>query len=456
MRRHPWWSTAVGITLFSTVLVFWAQTRPGFDPYGWLVWGHQTLKGSLDTNAAPSWKPLPYLFTVPYALAGHYELRLWMITSAAVALAGVVFAGRITYRVLDPPRERRWAGICAAVFAGAALLGLEDYAHYILSSQSDPMIVTLCLAAIDCCLYKRPRAAFVFGVLAALGRPEVWPFVAAYSLWLWIKLPRTRLLVAGGWVVIVALWFGIPALTARSPFVAATNALGSGRRLTSDKIFGTVGRFLGLNELPIELAALLAVVIAVFRRDRLTLALAAGVVLWVCVEIAFALHGWPGLARYMFEAGGVVVVLAGIGVGRLLINRPPWPGVPGWAGAVVVTVLVLSLLPAALSHARAEHKDLHEQHARTAEINDLTTAIDQVGGAARLRACGEPLTRLQYQTMLAYTLKVNVSKVGFKYGQAIAHGNPIVLFTPFPSGVGWVIQAMHQTSPACRSLPQAS
>jgi multisubunit Na+/H+ antiporter MnhB subunit len=316
--------------------------------------------------------------------------------------------------------------------------------------------VTLVLGAIDCHLYKRPRAAFVLGVLAALGRPEVWPFLAAYSLWMWFKLPKTRILVGAGWVVIVALWFGIPALTSRSPFVAATNALGSGRRLTSDKIFGTVGRFLGLNELPIELAALLAVVIAGFRRDWTTLALAAGVVLWVCVEIAFALHGWPGLARYMFEAGGVVVVLAGIAVGRLLIDRPPWSGVPGWAGAAVVAVLVVSLLPAALSRARTEHKDLHEQHARTAEINDLTTAIDQLGGGARLRACGEPLTRLEYQTMLAYTLKVNVSRVGFKYGQAIAHGNPIVLFTPLPSGVGWVIQAMHQTSPACKSLPQAS
>ena len=296
----------------------------------------------------------------------------------------------------------------------------------------------------------------MLGVLAALGRPEVWPFVALYSVWLWLKLPRTRILVAAGWVVIVALWFGIPALTSRSPFVAATNALGSGRRLTSDKIFGTVGRFLGLNEAPIELAALLAVVIAAVRRDRTTLALAAGVVLWVCVEIAFALHGWPGLARYMFEAGGVVVVLAGIAVGRLLIDRPPWPGVPGWAGAALVAVLVVEPVAggalacpcraqgparAARSHGRDQRPDDGDRPARR---------------RARLRACGEPLTRLEYQTMLAYTLKDNVSKVGFKYGQAIAHGNPIVLFTPLPSGVGWVIQAMHQTSPACKGLPQAS
>ncbi len=102
----------------------------------------------------------------------------------------------------------------------------------------------------------------------------------------------------------------------------------------------------------------------------------------------------------------------------------------------------MSLIPAALSHAGVEHKDLREQRKRTAEINDLTTAIDQLGGAARLRACGEPLTRLEYQTTLAWTLHINVNRVGFKYSQAIAHGNPIVLFTL--AGIGWLIQADHQ------------
>ena len=46
-------------------------------------------------------------------------------------------------------------------------------------------------------------------------------------------------------------------------------------------------------------------------------------------------------------------------------------------------------------------------------------------------------------------------KIGFKYGQAIQHGNPIVLFTPAPVGVGWQVQAMHQVTPSCRSLPAA-
>ena len=38
------------------------------------------------------------------------------------------------------------------------------------------------------------------------------------------------------------------------------------------------------------------------RRDRPVLLLAGGVALWVLVEAAFALHGWPAVPRYMYEA----------------------------------------------------------------------------------------------------------------------------------------------------------
>jgi hypothetical protein len=455
MRRYPWWSAAIGLILFSVVLVYWADTRPGFDPYGWLVWGHQTLGASLNTNAAPSWKPLPYIFTVPFALAGHFQMRLWMITAVALSLSGVVFAGRIAYRLTDAPPERRWAAITAAVFAGAALLGIQNYAHYYLSAQSDPMIVALVLGAIDLHLSGRPRAAFVLAVLAGLGRPEAWPFEGLYAIWLWIRVPRAKGLVIGATVVSLLLWFGIPALSSRSPFVAASNAYKSGRRLTSNQVGGTITRFLSINEFPVELAALVGVALAALRRDRLTLALAAGTVVWVVIECAFALHGWPGLVRYMFEAGAVVAVLAGVGVGWLLLERPlPWVSRLGsWVGPLLVVVLVAGLVPAAISHARAERKDLHQQRARTAEISNLAPLVARLGGAARMRACGEPLTRLQYQTMLAYTLGENVNRIGFKYAQAIAHGNPIILFTPYPSGVGWKVKAVHQTSPQCRSLP---
>jgi hypothetical protein len=437
--------------LLSTGLVLWARTRPGFDPYGWLVWGHQTIAGNLDTNAAPSWKPLPYLFTVPYALAGHYELWLWMVTAVAISLSGVVFAGRIAYRLTAAAGGRRYAAIAAAVFAGAALLGIQDYWHYILSFQSDPMIVALCLGAIDCHLSGKPRCAFALAVLAALGRPEVWLFLGLYSIWAWRAVPSMRRLVLGGLALLIVLWFGIPALTSRSPFVAANNALGSGRALHSDRVFGTIRRFLDLHEAPLEILALATVAFALLRRDRVTLALAAGAVAWVVIEIAFSLHGWPGLARYMFPAAGVTVVLAGVAIGLLLSAAPRLSPAAGWAGAVLAVAIAASLVPAAVSRARAERKDLSVQRQRTHQIDLLAGTVTHLGGAARLRACGEPLTRLEYQTIVAWTLRVNVSRVGFKYGPAIHSNRPIVLLTPH--GLGWTVQALHQRSPQCRRLP---
>jgi hypothetical protein len=395
-----------------------------------------------------------------------------MITSVGISLRGVVFAARIAYLLTlgrgrgpaaaqAPERKRRYAALLAAAFAGVSLLGIRDYAHYVLSAQSDPMIVSLCLAAIDCHLCGRRRLALVLGALAALGRPEVWPFFGLYAVWAWRRVPELRLLIAALVVAILALWFGIPALSSRSPFVAGTNALGSGRALHKDRVLGTVDRFLDLHETPLELLALLSAGIAVWRRDRATIALAGAAVAWVIVEIAFALHGWPGLPRYMFEAAGLTVVVAAVGFGRLtgatpLLRTTPQPrsiaAAAGVLGIAVAALVVVALTPAAVSRARTERADLKVQRRRTAEINRLAGVIGRLGGAARLRSCGEPLTRLEYQTLLAWQLRVNVAQVGFKYLQAIARGDPIVLFTPEPDG--WKVQALHQRLPSCRALPR--
>jgi hypothetical protein len=453
VRRHPAISTAVGLLALSTVLVRVINTRPGFDPYGWLVWGHQTLSLSLDTNAAPSWKPLPYLATVPFALAGHYQLWLWMILSCAVALSGCVFAARIAFRLTDAPADRRWAAWVAAVFAGIAVLGINNYWHYILSSQSDPMIVSLVLAAIDCHLSGRRRWAFWCAFLASLGRPEAWLFLGLYCIWLWRSDPAMRRMVVAGVVLQALLWFGIPAISSRSWFVSADNAMDSGRAIVGDKFTGVLKRFVDMDATPLELAALLGAGLGVWRRDRKILGLVAIIVLWVIVEIGFAYHGWPGVQRYMFEAGGVLTTLAGVTVGRLLAEPPKLSSAAGLAGAALVAVLVVSLIPTAIHRGQFEHKDLREQHRRTAEINDLRRTISQLGGNGRFAGCGEPLTRLEYQSMVAWTLHRNVSAVGFKYGAAIASTRPIVLFTPYPTKIGWVIQALHQTKASCKTLP---
>jgi hypothetical protein len=154
----------------------------------------------------------------------------------------------------------------------------------------------------------------------------------------------------------------------------------------------------------------------------------------------------------MYEPAGVLVAIAGVGIGRLLIDPPRISRVAGWAGIALVAVFVLALVPPALSRARNEHHDIVAQRTRTASIGKLTTTIARLGGPSRFKPCGEPLTRLEYQTILAWNLHVNVATVGYKYGPAVASGRPIVLFTPLPQG-GWQVQALHQRLPGCASLP---
>ena len=67
--------------------------------------------------------------------------------------------------------------------------------------------MALLLAAIDAHLCRRPRLAFAVLVLAALGRPEVWPFAGLYAVWLWLRVPGARPWALVGLALIPASWF---------------------------------------------------------------------------------------------------------------------------------------------------------------------------------------------------------------------------------------------------------
>ncbi len=458
VSEHPWLSATAVILVVSAVLVVWARTRPSYDAYGWLVWGQQTLHLSLDLGGAPSWKPLPYLFTVPYALAGHYQVWLWMLTATAVALAGPLFAGRIAFRLSggsetrdDPEPIRRYAPYVAAVFAGAAVLGLEDYFHYILSSQSDPMLVTFVLAAIDMFLIGRYRWTLLFGLLAALGRPEVWPFLGLFMLWAWFKVPRMRWMLIGSVAVIAFMWFGIPTITNGRPNISGELAKLSPRALHHNRLVGTLDRFTELQYLPLWIAALVTAAVALVRRKLVVLALAAGALGWVVVEIAFAYHGWPALPRYMFEAAAVAAIVAGVGVGWVLLEVPRINrGVPRWAGLVVVAVLVATLVPGALTRARTERRDLRHERGRTHQIALLQSATNRLGGSRHILNCGQPVTDVGYVSTLAWLYRIDVGSVGGlqQHVEAAELRNPAiakVLFKPLTQG-GWNVLPWHTRS----------
>ncbi len=447
--RLRWLLGALALLVISLALVLWAGARPGYDPYGWLVWGKLTVHGALDTNGAPSWKPLPFLFTVPFSLFGRLALWLWMVTAVAVSLSGPVFAWRIAHALTGAGPGRRYAGHLAGAVAAMALLGVQDYTHFILSAQSDTMIVSLCLAAIDCGLHGRRRWALWLWVLAALGRPEVWPLLGLYAAWGWRREAALRPMIAGGVVLVGLLWFGIPALTAKSAFIAGDNALNSPRALHSDKVLGTLDRFLDLQELPVWLAAVLTLGSAAIRRQALILLLAAGTILWVAVEVAFVLHGYPGVPRYLFEPVAVVCVLAGVFVGRVLVELPDLagrlaPSAGTRAGAALAALLVAAfagaLVPAANSRIRQERHDLRHERARAQLLERLDVLVRRVGPARILR-CGDPDVPISYQSVFAWYTGMKIGTLYVNERLERLHPAPLVSITPLRGG--WRANPQH-------------
>jgi hypothetical protein len=441
--RHPWIVVTPALIAASVAFVVVSGIRPEFDTYGWLVWGREAAHLALDTNSAPSWKPLTFLFTFPYALAGSGAVWLWMMTAVAAAFAAILLAARIAYRLAGRSTERPYARIAAAAFAGFGVLALGDYWHYILISASDPLVVALCLAAIDCHLSRRSKLAWLALVLASLGRPEVWPAAAVYGLWKWRSAPSMRLPIVAGVLLIPALWFAVAALTSPSWSIAADIATESTVGVPRHGPAGVLQGFWHLYDLPMKVVVVLGLGLAVVRRDRTSLMLIWAALSWVLVEVVFALHGWTGAARYTFEPAAVLVVLGGAAIGQVVGAGPRrmWP--LRWAAlAAILAALAATLISPTETRIRLAGNEISFlAHGWSRQIDRLHTAIANEGGAKRIMACGQPVTEVAFQTILAWQLGQNVADVGWDPRTWIAAGEPIVLFEP--QGAGWKVQPIH-------------
>jgi hypothetical protein len=425
----------LGVSALAVVL---AGIRPSYDGFGFLVWGRQVLHWNLNTDGAPSWKPLPFLFTLPFALAGQVQMWLWMTTAMVGALGGALFAARVAFRITGPaPGRRRFAPYVAGAFAAAGVLGIATYSHLVLIANSDPLIVALCLAAIDCHLSRRPRLAFAALVLASLGRPEAWVFAGLYAVWSWRAVPSMRLLAVLGLALIPAFWFVIPALTSHSWFISGDLALGQATVIHGNKILGVISRLRSLYELPMQLAFLGGVVLAVIRRDRTTLAIAGAAVLWVVIEVGFAYHGWSAVARYMIEPAAVMVVVAAGAVGRLLAETPR-PVILRLVGPAAVIALLVTLTPAAESRVRTANQQIQKERAAAKRLERLESVIARDGGLRHIRSCGQPVSYIGLQSTIAWELRMNVGNVGYNPGHSIKRGEPLVFFKPHK--LGWQIR----------------
>ena len=463
--RSPWLAAAAVVLIVALVIVLWAKVRPGYDPYGWLVWGKLSIHLKLDTNGAPSWKPLPFLFTVPFSLAGHYSLWLWMVFSLAASLCGPIFAYRIAFHLTGADPQRRYAAYVAGLVAGGSMFLMQDtvggltWTHYLLSSESDTMIVALCLAAVDCHLNRRHGWAFWLWWLGALGRPEVWPFCGLAGLWLWRENPSYRRWLYAALGLLAFFWFIIPGLTSKSFFTASNIAQNSPREVHGNKITGTLDRYHSLLPNTIWITATLTVLLSAWRRSWTLLALAAGALLWLIIEIAFSLHGFPSVPRYMFESGAIVCVLAAVFIGRLILELPALlTGVltrarrlrigprlaaqlGGWGTGVAVLAVCGSMAGAAAHNARLERADLHHERERTILINHLSGVV-RVLGASHILGCGQPNIPIEYQSVFAWYMGIKTGVLYVSPTYLAKHPHPLVNIYPI-SGGGWKVFPSH-------------
>jgi hypothetical protein len=243
------------------------------------------------------------------------------------------------------------------------------------------------------------------------------------------------LLAAAGVLLIPLAWFLVPELTSHSWFIAGDLALNKGTVIHGDKFIGVIGRLLGLYEWPMWVAVGLGLVMALARRDRAALGLAVAAWLWVVFEIGFALHGWSAVPRYLIEPMAVLVVLGGAGVGWTLAYVPSFAG-PAlrWLPTVGILAIVVALVPVARARARSTHGQIDEARVRHLAFTRLVEVVRTVGGPARLKACGQPVTALGDQSEVAWTVGLNVGNVGWDIGWSTNQRIPIVVINPRDDG----------------------
>ena len=458
-------AVTVAVLLAAVAWILSTGMRPSYDAFGWLTWGRELLHAHLDTNGAPSWKPLTFLFTFPYAVAGaDGQMWLWMLTSTAGAFAGAVFAARIAYRLYaaggghraHPRPAPGWPGVFAGAFAGLAVIGLEGWWHQLMIANSDPLLVTLCLAALDAHLHGRRRLVLLLLWLVSLGRPEGWVLLGPYALSLgWRGSWATRGLAAVAILSVGPAWFVVPALTSHSWLTPSNLDLGSVNAIHGDKLIGVLDRLRGLYDWPLQVAIGAALAVAVIRRERLWLGVAAAAAAWVIAEIAFAYHGWSAVPRYLMEPAAVLATLAAAGSGRLLAWHPRLRGavaravprlpagrrVIAWSPGLVVLALFAALVPAARHDARVLRDEVSRADDSRIALVRLRQAIRRAGGPERIKACGQPVSWLGYQSELAWAIQLNVGNVGWRPGRSIDSGAPIVYFKPYRRG--WQLRPIH-------------
>lgn len=344
----PWGRVTIACLVIAGIFTLVWQGAPTYDPWAWIIWGREIVHGDLVTTTGPSWKPLPMLFTIPFALFGKAEPDLWLWVSRAFALMGLVAAGQLAMRL---------GGRLAGAVAVIALATTPLYYAYGIQGSSEGMLVLVCCLAATEWLDGRRTHAFWWLVAAALLRPEVWPYVALVGLERLRDRPQRLWWVGAAGLLVIAAWLIPEKIGSGAYFRAATRANAPNPDSAafaahpSLEVLGSMGNLL----LWLPAISLIATVLiggwawrarldALPRRViREAAFLLAAALVWVLIVAAMTEGGYAGNPRYLAAPLGLLVPVAigGLAWGvRLLAER----GVGVVGELVVVGALVVIVL----------------------------------------------------------------------------------------------------------------
>jgi hypothetical protein len=376
-------------------------SSPSYDPYAWLVWGRELSDPAQPFGLAggPSWKPLPVLLAGPLWLAaGTAAPAAWLVVARAGGLLALAGGWALAARLAG-----RWAALPAVL----GLVLLDGIVSLALRGASEPLLLACALWAIERHLAGRLGQAFALALAAALIRPEAFPFAVLYAAWRWRGADaRERRLLAGGLLLVPALWLGPPAATG-DPLAASRYATDYRGNTGADPGWTALRRGLGLTTAPVWVLAGAAV--ALRPRDAAVRVVALGAMAWVALVVAMTVVGYPGLARFMLPAAAVACVLAAVAAVELM--RRCASRAPPALAAAALAALAAALVGFGVRPAGTLEGQVREATRLARMQRQLTTAVAAAGGPRALLACGVVATNAVAQTALAWKLDVPLDRV---------------------------------------------
>ena len=406
-------------------------SAPTYDPFAWIIWGREIAHLDLNTVDGPSWKPLPVMLTTLTAPLGEASPYIWVAVARAGAIAGVVLAGLLALRLAN-----RGAAVIAAV--GLALM--PWWLRNCAMGNSEGIMVALVLGAALCHLEGRKGWAFTLAIGAGLLRPEAWPFLGLYALFL-LWEDRSRITwIAGGMASLPVLWLAPEYWGSGNAFRAsdrAQNPRSNSPAFADHPALEVIKDAFGLAP---ALAAVFAVVafvlagVAVARRrdDRRSaiavLVLGVLAVAWIGLVAVMTVRGFSGNSRYLMVPAALLIVLGGVGVAWAISAVVPRLA-PAAAIAAGVVLAALFVAP----DVDGLRPTLRQVEYQADLYHDLGRLIDSAGGATYLRSCGHAFTGPFLVPAVAWRMHLHSHDVDIR-----PRGERGVIFHVRNTARGWV------------------